>query len=997
MTPSRGGIRRRRTTAITPAPTGDDQSRNHRRQLASAVAAVPLISITLELVATAAADDADDDDGQRLLLASDAFYRSCVKRLLVGSVLRSRRRGCQRRRSGAGSEGDSIDDAVGPSLEEALVVVRVPLPARPSSPSSRSSSLLKFRVVHAKAAAATTTSPGSPPTRRTAVALESKSEEYVVLPSTAILFASGNNNTTKKQSLRSSSHPRRRTVAGSNDAIPSTSSSSSSTTVIDPPEELIVNALHAILLSNHSSPSAVSRCFLLSGTPGVGKTYAVQRAVDIINNGNNYNDDNDNANYYNNNGHDDIVRLVSIRGSELLSGGAGGGQHSAAAAAAIAAKELYDIFEYSAKSMSSSSSSRPSCCFHRNNCHHHHHHHHHWGDDDNYYDERVDVVVDEDDDCQQQQQQQQQRRRHHGATIIFLDEFDALTSSSIIVSSTLAAILDKMEMSGSTTSRSRGCNNNIYNNNNNYDEEGEVEDGWDRIVVVAATNRVDSIPDYLRRPGRLEKEIIIQPPNVDERHVILSNLLLPPLHESSSSSLKEGGGGGGLIVANDKLNLHTVAEACVGYVAADLSALVRRATMLRIEETLHIMRDGSEGGGDYSTTTTFTTTSDSSRIDSSATSRLSLPNYYNITTNNLLSAMDDVGASCLRDATITAPPTTRWEDIGGDAGGAKRALREAIEWPRSRRSAFLALGLSPPRGVLLFGPPGCAKTTLARAAAGASGVAFISLGPADVYSSSYVGDAEAVIRRAFDLARSAAPCVLFFDEIDAIIDTGSSSGKNDQGSHGMGRGSYAEARVLSTFLNEMDGVDGSTKDGVLVLGATNRPNVLDAALMRPGRFDRVVHVPQPDEVARRAIIVMECTKWHDALFKYYSCNPNEEIGDIATNDVSSSSEETIAYDGVEKYFNFDVLASDDISGLMTGAEIVGACRETAIEVMRTIMMESQSTENNDVPPKSKATAIRHIQTLMLTLKAKLMNTTPLLQSERVVKEYTTFGTNNCII
>jgi SpoVK/Ycf46/Vps4 family AAA+-type ATPase len=203
----------------------------------------------------------------------------------------------------------------------------------------------------------------------------------------------------------------------------------------------------------------------------------------------------------------------------------------------------------------------------------------------------------------------------------------------------------------------------------------------------------------------------------------------------------------------------------------------------------------------------------------------------------------------------------------------------------------------------------------------------------------------------------------------------------------MGRGSYAEARVLSTFLNEMDGVDGSTKDGVLVLGATNRPNVLDAALMRPGRFDRVVYVPQPDEVTRRAIIVMECTKWHDALFKYYSCNPNEEI----TNDVSSSSEETIAYDGVEKYFNFDVLASDDISGLMTGAEIVGACRETAIEVMRTIMMERQSTENNDVPPKSKATAIRHIQTLMMTLKAKLMNTTPLLQSERVVKEYTTFG------
>lgn len=138
---------------------------------------------------------------------------------------------------------------------------------------------------------------------------------------------------------------------------------------------------------------------------------------------------------------------------------------------------------------------------------------------------------------------------------------------------------------------------------------------------------------------------------------------------------------------------------------------------------------------------------------------------------------------------------------------------------------------------------------------------------------------------------------------------------------------------------------------------------------------------------------MECTKWHNALFKYYP-SPNEEIGDIDTV-VSSSNEETMIYDGVEKYFNFDVLASDDISGLMTGAEIVGACKKTAIEVMRTIMMESHYTDDNDLPHKnsSKATAIRHIQTLMLTLKTNLMNTTPLLQSVRVVKEYTTFGTN----
>ena len=124
-------------------------------------------------------------------------------------------------------------------------------------------------------------------------------------------------------------------------------------------------------------------------------------------------------------------------------------------------------------------------------------------------------------------------------------------------------------------------------------------------------------------------------------------------------------------------------------------------------------------------------------------------------------------------------------------------ITRGIEWPRTRKDAFTSLGLSPPRGVLLHGPPGCAKTTLARAAAGAAGVAFLSLSPADVYASSYVGEAEGIVRRAFDLARAAAPCVLFFDEIDAIIG-GEDEGGDKQG-HGMGRGTSAEARVLSTF------------------------------------------------------------------------------------------------------------------------------------------------------------------------------------------------------
>jgi SpoVK/Ycf46/Vps4 family AAA+-type ATPase len=193
---------------------------------------------------------------------------------------------------------------------------------------------------------------------------------------------------------------------------------------------------------------------------------------------------------------------------------------------------------------------------------------------------------------------------------------------------------------------------------------------------------------------------------------------------------------------------------------------------------------------------------------------------------------------------------------------------------------------------------------LARAAAGATGIAFFSLSPADVYSSSYVGDAEAVIRRTFSLARSASPCILFFDEIDAIIGCSSAFSGDDSGLASLRRGSGdggsdAELRVLSTFLNEMDGIDGSVEDGVLIFAATNRPHTLDAALLRPGRFDKVIYVPPPDKTGRRMILEAQCKKW-----------------------------------GNWSEFDLDYLASDSVSANMTGAELVGACREAAMMAIR---------------------------------------------------------------
>mmetsp|Transcript_38908 Transcript_38908/g.56798 ORF Transcript_38908/g.56798 Transcript_38908/m.56798 type:complete len:678 (-) Transcript_38908:168-2201(-) len=380
------------------------------------------------------------------------------------------------------------------------------------------------------------------------------------------------------------------------------------------------------------------------------------------------------------------------------------------------------------------------------------------------------------------------------------------------------------------------------------------------FIVIAATNRIDAFPSFLTRPGRLDCHIALAPPTATQRFDILTSLL-----QQSQCTLQDE-------------HVIELAHTCVGYVPADLMSLVRRAAFLA----------------------------------SSSSSNLSTPSLEDntpiITLDLLQNALNDVGASALRDAALSAPPKTSWDDIAGDAGGAKTSLQQAVIWPLTKQAAFQSLGLVPPRGILLHGPPGCAKTTLARAAAGASNIAFFSLAPADVYASSYVGMAEATVRRAFSLARSAAPCILFFDEIDSIVGSSGSSSSPSSSNIGMGRGNSAEARVLSTFLNEMDGVDGSIQDGVLVLGATNRPSSLDAALLRPGRFDKVIYVPNPDREARKLIFRSQCQKWK----------------------VSPSSSSL----GINDEFDIDYLASDDVSGFMTGAEIVGACREAAMMAIR---------------------------------------------------------------
>ena len=496
----------------------------------------------------------------------------------------------------------------------------------------------------------------------------------------------------------------------------------------------------------------------------------------------------------------------------------------------------------------------------------------------------------------------QQMRNNTNITIIFLDECDALLSStnpnepsSFIIESTLGRLLDKM--------------NNV-----------SITSGGDpvylRLIVVAATNRVDAIPSTLRRPGRFDREVPMVPPDATTRFQIIQSLVTS--HEESTD----------VDVVDQRLTyteMRDIADLCVGFVPADLAAVVRKVELLRVIQVHEALACRSRDA-----------------ISAVSNSQFEL----------WTRAISEVGASALRDAALTAPPATKWNDVAGDPGGAKTALRQAIEWPRTKRAAYERLGLTPPRGILLHGPPGCAKTTLARAAAGASAVSFLSLSPADVYSTSYVGDAEAVIRRAFTLARSASPCVLFFDEIDAIL----GMDENHSSHHsGMGRGSAVEARVLSTFLNEMDGVDGSWKDGVLVLGATNRPWTLDTALLRPGRFDKVIYVPPPDFDGRREIISMHCHHWSKHI-----------------------AEGTI--------IDMDRLASDTVSGNMTGAEIVGACREAAMLCFREAMAVHTTTDD--------ATASTSPTTRLVMkqsyLETALMNVRPLLSNPSIMEDFQSF-------
>jgi len=315
------------------------------------------------------------------------------------------------------------------------------------------------------------------------------------------------------------------------------------------------------------------------------------------------------------------------------------------------------------------------------------------------------------------------------------------------------------------------------------------------LIVIAATNIPNALDPALRRPGRFDREIAIPIPDRNGRLEILE------IHSR------------GMPLSQDIDMVH-LADITHGFVGADLEALCREAAMICLRRLLPDI--------DFAI----------------ATIPYEQLGALEVHMDDFLTALKEVEPSAIREVFVEVPDV-RWDDVGGHAT-LKEKLIESVEWPLQYPHLFEQAGTRPPRGILLSGPPGCGKTLLAKAIANESKVNFISVkGPALL--SKYVGESEQAVREVFRKARQASPCIIFFDEIDALVP---SRGGGSTESH------VAE-RVLSQFLAEFDGIE--ELKGVLVLGATNRSDILDPAVLRPGRFDEVIEIPIPEQSDREEI------------------------------------------------------------------------------------------------------------------------------------------------
>jgi transitional endoplasmic reticulum ATPase len=360
------------------------------------------------------------------------------------------------------------------------------------------------------------------------------------------------------------------------------------------------------------------------------------------------------------------------------------------------------------------------------------------------------------------------------------------------------------------------------------------------IIVIGATNRVNAIDPALRRPGRFDREIELGVPDKKGRLEILQ------IHTR------------GMPLAQD-VKLQEFSNITHGYTGADISALCREAAMKALRRYLPEIN-----------------------LQEDQQIPPDLLEKMEVIADDFMLAFREITPTAMREVYIEIP-SVHWTDVGG-LDEVKQNLIESVEWPIKYPNRFKQVGIEPPKGVLLYGAPGCGKTLLAKAVATEGEMNFISIKGPEIFSK-WVGESEKAIREIFRKGRMAAPSVIFIDEVDSIIPR-RGAGYSDSG---------VTSRVISQLLTEMDGLE--SLQNVMVIAATNRPDILDPAMLRPGRFDRLIYVPAPDEDSRLEIL------------KIYT----KEMPLADDVDLNSLARETKGY---------------------SGADIASLCREAGMHVLR---------------------------------------------------------------